>query len=52
MTDSEVMQWWRSFSEGQTNNHDEDRGGRPTVTTDGLVQGVHALLTHRLEDAD
>jgi hypothetical protein len=40
MSEGTVRQWCRTFKDGRTNVHDEDRNGRLPVVSDNLVQSV------------
>jgi hypothetical protein len=44
MNEATVRQWWRMFKDGQTNVHDQERSGQPSVVTDDLVQIVDKNL--------
>ncbi|GFX55028.1 mariner Mos1 transposase [Trichonephila clavipes] len=61
MSDNKVRKWVRKFKDGRTNIHDEERSGRPSVITDGLMQVVETknrknstftITTHSLEFPD
>jgi hypothetical protein len=36
-----IRHWCRMFKDGQTDVHNEERSGRPSVVSDDLVQSVH-----------
>ncbi|EFN75884.1 Putative uncharacterized protein FLJ37770, partial [Harpegnathos saltator] len=40
MNRQNVSKWIRSFKEGRTDTHDEERNGRPSVISENLVQQV------------
>jgi hypothetical protein len=40
MSERTVRQWCRMFKDGQTNVHNEERNGQPSVVSDDLVQSV------------
>ena len=40
MSDGKVWKWVRAFKNGRKNVHDEERSGRPSVTSDDLLQKV------------
>ncbi|GFU79334.1 HTH_48 domain-containing protein [Trichonephila clavipes] len=40
MSDGMMRKWVRTFKDGPTNIHDEERIGRPSVITDELIQKV------------
>jgi hypothetical protein len=40
MNEGTVRQWCRMFKDGQTDVHNEERNGRPSVVSDDLVQSV------------
>ncbi|XP_025156228.1 uncharacterized protein LOC112588985 [Harpegnathos saltator] len=40
MNRQNVTKWIRSFKEGRTDTHDEERNGRPSVISENLVQQV------------
>jgi hypothetical protein len=40
MSEGTVRQWCRMFKDGQTNVHDEERSGWPSVVGDDLVESV------------
>jgi hypothetical protein len=42
MSDEMVRRWCTMFSEGRTNVHDDDRGGRPSLVTAGMQ--IHLFL--------
>jgi transposase len=37
MSEGTVKQWFTMFKDGRTDVHDEERNGRPSVGSDGLV---------------
>jgi hypothetical protein len=40
MTEGTVRQWCKMFKDGQTNVHNEEQSGRPSVVSNDLVQSV------------
>jgi hypothetical protein len=42
-----VRQWCRMFKDGQTDVHDEERSGQPSVVSDDLVQSVDQKICDR-----
>ncbi|GFY19732.1 HTH_48 domain-containing protein [Trichonephila clavipes] len=44
MNVSKVRKWVRKTKDGQTNVHDEERSGRPSVITDYLMQAVKTKI--------
>jgi hypothetical protein len=42
-----IRQWCRMFRDGQTNVHNEERSGRPSVVGDDLVQSVDQKICER-----
>ena len=40
MNKQNVTKWCREFSEGRTDVHDEQRGGRPSLISDDLLQKI------------
>jgi hypothetical protein len=40
MSEGTVRQWCRMFKDGQTDVHNEERSGRPSVVSDDLVQSI------------
>jgi len=40
MNRQNVTKWCREFSEGRIDVHDEQRGGRPSLNSDGLCQEI------------
>ena len=44
MSEEKVRQWCRSFKDGRTNVHDEERSGRPGVADDGLIERVNSKI--------
>ncbi|GFS63282.1 mariner Mos1 transposase [Trichonephila clavipes] len=44
MSGSKVRKWVGKFKDGQTNVHDEERSGRPSLITDDLMQAVEAKI--------
>jgi hypothetical protein len=42
-----VRQWCRMLKDGQTNVHNEERSGQPSVVSDGLVQSVDQKICER-----
>jgi hypothetical protein len=47
MSEETVRQWYRMFKDGQTNVHDEERSGWPSVVGDDLVQSVDQKICER-----
>jgi transposase len=47
MSEGTGRQWCRMFEGGQTNFHDEERSGRPSVVNDDLVQIVEQKICER-----
>jgi hypothetical protein len=47
MSDGTVRQWCRMFKDGQTNVHDEEKSGLPSVVNDDLVQSVDQKVCER-----
>jgi hypothetical protein len=47
MSEGTIRQWCRMFKDGQTNVHDEERSGRPSVVSDDLVQSVDQKISER-----
>jgi transposase len=47
MSEITVRQWCKMFKDGRTNVHDEERGGRPFVMSDDLVQSVYQNIYER-----
>jgi hypothetical protein len=47
MSGGTVRQWCRMFKDGQTNVHDEERSGQPSVVSDDLVQSVDQNICER-----
>jgi transposase len=47
MSEGTVRQWCRMFKDGETNVHDEEWSGRPTVMSDDLVQNVDQKICER-----
>jgi hypothetical protein len=47
MSEGTVRQWCRMFKDGQTNVHDEERSGLPSVVSDDLVQSVEKKICER-----
>ncbi|GFY17129.1 HTH_48 domain-containing protein [Trichonephila clavipes] len=48
MSDSKVRKRVRKFKDGEANVHDEERSGRSSVITDGLLQAVESVRQARL----
>ena len=44
MSEGKVRQWCRSFKEGRSNVHDEDRSGRPSVASENLVERIDVKI--------
>ncbi|GBN00672.1 hypothetical protein AVEN_201173-1 [Araneus ventricosus] len=44
MSKGRVRKWVRTFKDGRTNGHDEERSGRPSVITEDLVQKVNGKV--------
>jgi hypothetical protein len=40
MNESSVRKWCRMFNEGRTNVHDEERSGRPSLSTEDLKKQI------------
>jgi hypothetical protein len=47
MNEGTVRQWCRMFKHGQTNVHDEEGSGRPSVVSDDLVHSVDQKICER-----
>jgi hypothetical protein len=47
MSEGTVRQWCRMFKDGQTNVHNEERSGQPSVRSDDLVQSVYQKICKR-----
>jgi transposase len=47
MSEETVRQWCRMFEDGQTDVHDEERSGQPSVVRDDLVQSVDQKTCER-----
>jgi transposase len=47
MSERTIRQWCRMFKDGQTDVHDEERSGRPSVVSDDLVQSVDQKICER-----
>jgi hypothetical protein len=47
MSEQTVRQCSRMFKDGQTNIHDQERSGQPSVVKDDLVQSVDQKLCER-----
>jgi transposase len=47
MSEGTVRQWCEMFKDGQTNVHEEERSGRPTVVSDDLVRSVDQKICKR-----
>jgi hypothetical protein len=47
LSEGTVRQWCRMFKDGQTNVHDEERSGWPSVVSDDLVQNVDHNICER-----
>jgi transposase len=47
MSKETVRHWCRMFKDGQTNVHDEERSGQPSVVNDDLVQNFDQKLCER-----
>jgi transposase len=47
MSEGTVRQWCSMFKDGQTNIHNEERSGRPSVVSDELVQSVDQKMYKR-----
>jgi transposase len=45
MSEGTVRQWCRMFRDGQTNIHNEEQSGRPSVVSDDLVQSEKRCFT-------
>ena len=39
-----MTKWCREFSEGSTDVHDEQRGGRPSLISDDLLQEIEGEI--------
>jgi hypothetical protein len=39
-----VTKWYREFSEGRTDVHDEQRSGRPSLISDNLLQEIEVEI--------
>jgi hypothetical protein len=44
MGDGMVRRWYKMFSEGRMNVHDDDRSGRPTLVTANLPDQVNEKI--------
>jgi len=44
MNQQNVTKWYREFSEGRTDVHDEQNGGRPSLFSDDLLQEVEGEI--------
>jgi hypothetical protein len=44
MSDGMVRRWYRMFSEGKTNVHDDDRSGCPSLVTVDLLDQVNEKI--------
>jgi len=44
MSEGKVRQWCRSFKEGRSNVHDEDRSGRPSVVSENLIERIDTKI--------
>jgi hypothetical protein len=44
MSEGTVRQWCRTFKDGRTNVHDEERSDRPSVVSDDLVHRVDQTI--------
>jgi hypothetical protein len=47
MSEGNVRQWRRMFKDEQTNVHNEERSGRPSVASADLVQSVNQKIYER-----
>jgi hypothetical protein len=47
MSEGTVRQWCGMFKDGQTDVHDEQQSGRPSVVSDALVQSVDKKISER-----
>jgi transposase len=47
MSEETVRQWCRKFKDWQTNVHDQERSGQPSVVSDDLVQSVDQKICER-----
>jgi hypothetical protein len=47
MHEETVRQWCRMFKDGQTNVHDEQQSGQPSVVSDNLVWSVDQKICER-----
>jgi hypothetical protein len=47
MNEGTVRQWCRVFKDRQTNVHDEERSGWPSVVSDDLVQSMDQQICDR-----
>jgi transposase len=43
MSEGTVRQWFKMFKDGQTNVHDEEQSGRPSVVNDYIVMHMGDL---------
>jgi hypothetical protein len=44
MNRQNVTKWWREFSEGRTDVHDEQRSARPSLISDELLQEIEGEI--------
>lgn len=44
MNRTNVYKWCREFKAGRTNVHDEQRSGRPSIVTDGMVNKIEEMV--------
>jgi hypothetical protein len=47
MNEGTIRQWCRMFKDGQTNVHDEERSGLPSIESDDLVQSIDQKIHER-----
>jgi hypothetical protein len=47
MSEGTVRQWYKMFTDGRTNIHDEERSGLPSVVSDDLVQNIDQKICER-----
>jgi len=44
MNRENVTKWCREFSEGRTDVHNEQRRGRPSLISEGFLQGIEGEI--------
>jgi transposase len=47
MSEGTVRQWCRMFKDGQTDVHNKERSGWPSIMSDDLVQSVDQKICER-----